>query len=321
MSGRSRDSFRENGRGSSEPRSSYRMTQRVASALLVGVVLSGCQSVESNSPAPTSTIAPSKLREAVPPTLAPALPNSVDLIQQLPNEVPFPEKNPSVARHPEPVHTDGVFQYVGGSQYAAARGATVELDQAYPYVDQAGHSLMELAIESSDGKQIVEVGWTVATDMDNKPDLFTFHWVDGQGTCYNSCGFVSTVDNIRPGDTVVPGTTGRYGIVHSDSNHEWDIIYDNETIGYYPDSLWGGRFTQTGLVQAFGEVASPDAHSCTDMGDGTDGGAPGATKIGDFSLIGTDQPANLQAYESSSEHYVYGQSTPTGMSIGGAGAC
>ena len=64
------------------------------------------------------------------------------------------------------------------------------------------HSLAELAVLSSDGQQIVEVGWTVDRGLngDDDPHLFVFHWVDGVGTCYNGCGFVPITDGSNLGD-------------------------------------------------------------------------------------------------------------------------
>lgn len=47
-------------------------------------------------------------------------------------------------------------------------------------------------VQSEDGRHIVEVGWTVDRELngDAQPHLFVYHWVDGQATCYNGCGFV-----------------------------------------------------------------------------------------------------------------------------------
>src|SRR4051812_37172663 len=52
------------------------------------------------------------------------------------------------------------YLYVSGYQYAAATGASVTLQQVKPAVSAGDyHSLAELAVESADGRQIVEVGW------------------------------------------------------------------------------------------------------------------------------------------------------------------
>ena len=84
------------------------------------------------------------------------------------------------------------FHYVDGSVIGIADGASVQIDQARPVIGPAYHSLIELAVESLDSSQIVEVGWTVDKELngDDLPHLFVFHWVDGAPTCYNGCGFV-----------------------------------------------------------------------------------------------------------------------------------
>lgn len=45
------------------------------------------------------------------------------------------------------------------------------------------HSLAEITAENNG--QIVEIGWTVAIPFLD-PQIFVFHWINGQPTCYNS---------------------------------------------------------------------------------------------------------------------------------------
>ena len=51
-------------------------------------------------------------------------------------------------------------------------------------------------------------------------------------------------------------------------NDAWWIVYDTEWIGYFPDDLWDGNYTRSGLQQFFGEVAASSTKPCTDMGNG-----------------------------------------------------
>jgi hypothetical protein len=145
------------------------------------------------------------------------------------------------------------------------------------------HSLAELAVESADGKQIIEIGWRVWPQHDQKPRLFIFHWVNGRASCYDGCGFVqSSSTTITPGMTLTPSSTPvQFAIKYSEGN--WWYGYSGTWFGYLPGSLWNGTFTTTGLVQIFGEVASSTGWPCTDMGNGnlgTDASATAVTDVG-----------------------------------------
>jgi hypothetical protein len=113
------------------------------------------------------------------------------------------------------------------------------------------------------------VGWTVdrLVNPDSDPHLFVFSWVDGGPKCYNECGFVPAKGaSIKPGDTLAYGTSKNFGIQHI--NNAWWIAYDSEWIGAFMDDNWKGNFTQSGLVQFFGEVAASTETSCSKMGTG-----------------------------------------------------
>jgi hypothetical protein len=152
---------------------------------------------------------------------------------------------------------------------------------------------------------------------DSKPHLFVFHWVDGEGTCYDACGFVQVSDTYYPGDTVKSGVTGKYKINHSDG--KWNIYYNNEKVGYYPDSLWDGRFKKAGYIQVFGEVAKNSKGACIEMGNGTLGSKSGSTKISNFNLLGTTAGESLSPY--TTLPFEYGFASATGMSLGGSLSC
>lgn len=211
------------------------------------------------------------------------------------------------------------YLYAGSDQFGSSDGAWTYMDVADPYLAPSdSHTLGELAVESTDGQQIVEVGWTVDRGLngDTQPHLFVYHWVNGQETCYNGCGYVAT-------DFAVPGmalATGKreFGIEHM--NGRWYIGIDSKWIGYFPDSLWGNSYTKAGLVQAFGEVsvANP-GFPCTDMGNGDYASNPSAASI----LLGyfNGPGVSLSSYSTNPSFYSIRTVASDTIRYGGLGAC
>jgi hypothetical protein len=134
------------------------------------------------------------------------------------------------------------------------------------------HTLAELALESADSNQIVEIGWNVdrSVNGDEDPHLFVYHWINNKSTCYNACGFVQFSPNVKPGDTLNYGAIKKFGIQYF--NGSWWVAFDSEWIGYFPEQLWndqGVKFSKGGFQQVFGEVASSSTTPCaTQMGLG-----------------------------------------------------
>jgi hypothetical protein len=225
-----------------------------------------------------------------------------------------------------PLYTSGNFTYywAGGRQYATASGASVDLSQDQPTVTQTSgsenHSLMEMSVEDTAGKQIVEVGWMVDQVLFNNalPHLFVYHWVDGQTSCYNGCGFVQVSSTNVPGESLTVGATGNFEINYT--NNAWYIYYNGDTLGYFPSSLWSGTFTQAGFIETFGEVETSSS-TCIEMGDGIAGTSPGSAQISNFTLLGSSTAADLGPYQTASSNYSYGSLTPDGLTIGGSGPC
>ena len=215
------------------------------------------------------------------------------------------------------------FYYVGASQAGiTATGAVVSITQAQPVVGASdSHSLTELAVESADGQQIVEVGWIVAQAVngDSAPHLFVFHWVNGVASCYNACGFVSTPGTFTVGQTLPVGVVGKFTIHHSTKG--WITLYNGSQFGYFPNSLWGGTFTNPSLVQIFGEVASsPTAPPTSQMGNGILGSSTSLALIKSFSLEGSVNTPALSPYlVGDATIYNYGFATSTGLHYGDSG--
>jgi Neprosin len=222
---------------------------------------------------------------------------------------------------------DGACYYwVGGDQQGLnATGATVSFTQAKPVVGPADyHSLTELAVESSNDQQIVELGWIVADGInhDTDPSLFVSYWVNGTFGCYNlGCGFVETKGaKIHPGAKLKVGAIGTFKINFSDDR--WNLYYDGASVGYFPESLWTVTFKRANLIQVFGEVAaSQTLPPESQMGDGILGSATGSAVIKSFELDGTTSVADLNSYVYAVRTvYDDGGVGTTGLNYGGPGA-
>jgi hypothetical protein len=180
------------------------------------------------------------------------------------------------------------YFYNWGEQTAATDGIYANVSIAKPKLNAKDyHSLAELAVKTADGKQAVEVGWTVdrVVNSDSDPHLFVYHWVNGAETCYNGCGFVQVSPNVKPGDTLANGTAKRFGIQYR--GDAWWISFDTEWIGYFPAKLWldkGVTFSEAEIVQAFGEVASASNSPCTEMGNGATGADGSSAVLGSVSF-------------------------------------
>ncbi len=214
------------------------------------------------------------------------------------------------------------FEDSGG--YAAGGGGTVL--QANPALGGADfHSLAEIAVLSDDSRQIVEIGWTVDRNVngDAHPHLFSFHWIDGEPTCYNGCGWVQVSPSRAPGMQVTAGERHRYEIKLI--NGDWWLFYDGEGLGYYPQSRWNGQFATAGFVDWFGEVAASSKSPCTQMGNGKLGVDAGAASFEDLHLFDADGTLVVSAASLGTVTdpglYDMGRTTPTSFGYGGPGAC
>lgn len=218
------------------------------------------------------------------------------------------------------------FMYAGGYEYVTTEGAAVSMSQARPHMDENNgiHSLMELAVESADRQQIVEVGWTVepapTPEGNTLPRLFVSHWVNGVRPCpvINDCDFVWTAKEAR-GKVVDVTKMGRYAIEHTIQG--WQVSHNGKSLGYFEDRLWPeNSFTTAGLVQVFGEVVATSRNTCTAMGNGKFPDDSGAAKFLGFQLIPASTPAALSLWVTDSRLYGAYQSGNE-LRIGGPGAC
>ncbi|WP_042364055.1 neprosin family prolyl endopeptidase [Streptacidiphilus neutrinimicus] len=214
------------------------------------------------------------------------------------------------------------YDYVSGRQTTDTAGATIRMLQADPAIkpgDTDSHSLQELALQSADQKSTVEIGWTVDLGLngDLLPHLFVYHWVDGQESCYNGCGFVQVSHTAKAGMALRPGATAQFSILNLAG--DWWVFYDAQAVGYFPGSLWGGAYDRAQVVTAFGEVAHAADSTCEQMGDGRLGTAHGSGWISDYRLLGAVDRSRLTVAATSPALYDAGRVTSTSFHLGGPG--
>ncbi|HEX4726845.1 MAG TPA: neprosin family prolyl endopeptidase [Jatrophihabitans sp.] len=223
--------------------------------------------------------------------------------------------------------TNQYFCHAGAYQSLTSGGGYMSTPVQSPWVETGdSHSLAELAVESADARQIIEIGWTVDPTQpthDQVPRLFIYHWVNGVGTCYNGCGFVpSGSTGITPGMALTASSTPvQFAIQYYQGN--WWYGYQGNWFGYLPEaSIWGGTFTSAGLVQIFGEVASTTARPCTNMGNGTLGTNAAAAAVTGVGYYNTTSAVNLARGTVDDPTLYDSQVTSTSsFRYGGPGAC
>ena len=220
------------------------------------------------------------------------------------------------------------YDYVSGHQWTDTTGVSVLMKVDAPIVNPAQtgeHSLQEIALQNTARTSTVEIGWTVDPELngDNRPHLFVYHWVDGQESCYNACGFVQVSHFIKPGMALHPNEAAHFAIQNIHGN--WWVFFRDQPVGYFPGTLWSGTYQKAQLVSVFGEVAenTADTPSCTQMGNGRFGTTPAASWIRDYRITGTTDAPNLAVSATSPSHYNAGAVTPTSFRLGGpgTGAC
>lgn len=226
-----------------------------------------------------------------------------------------------------PYSTGLYYCRAGARQSVASDGAYMSTPVQSPWVDAADyHSLAELAVQSADGQQIIEIGWRIYRQQDQTPRLFIYHWINGQGVCYNTdCanhGFVqSTSTTIKPNMALTSSSTPvQFAIQYYQGN--WWYGYNGTWFGYLPASLWGGTFTKAGLVQMFGEVSTTRTRPCSNMGNGVMGTSTSAVAVTGIGYYNATSVSSLTRFTPDDSTLYDSQVTSTtSFRYGGPGAC
>jgi hypothetical protein len=233
-----------------------------------------------------------------------------DKAAKRPVGVRVPKRQPGANSTPNARLTTSYF-YSGAKQTGTnAEGATVRVGIHKPYMQTGDyHTLAELAIiqNGANGANIVEVGWTRDPAVNqywngsawvgsDEPHLFVYSWVNGNGQCYNGCGWVDYAPNpIDVGSALTSSIGLRKQFAAQYFQSRWWIQYDGAWLGYFPGTMWSGAspaatFTSTSEVQGFFELATPSSTPCSDMATGVVGAQSSATS-GQFGSYGLVNPA------------------------------
>jgi hypothetical protein len=205
------------------------------------------------------------------------------------------------------------YHYSGAKQAVVSDASSIQFSVEQPTCNSTvcGHSLAENAVESADQKQIVEWGWTVDNSGVNgadhvKPHLFAFRWVNGVAGTYNGSGWVNAVSSPCPAGMdisadVSTGSATVQNFAWQHLNGAWWAAYKSSWCGAFPDSVWTGAtppvtFTQSGLIQVFGEMAAQTT-------------VPTGAQMGS-GVLGSITPTNAGARASS---FALGTTVPAGV--------
>jgi len=196
-----------------------------------------------------------------------------------------------------PALAAATYFYAAGQQDdLVADGAAVNLTVENPTVSSAhdgggSHSLAELLVRSTDGKDRIEAGWRKTTTA--ATSFFVFHSVNGVPQGYNLCTDYAA-EPFNAGNAIPAALVGekntppRFQIVHSGTS--WWVAFNLKWVCSFPDSIWtsaGRTFNKVNTVIAYGEYAATiTATPCGDMGDGQTVSSSTAARIGSYSLQG-----------------------------------
>lgn len=234
------------------------------------------------------------------------------------------------------------FYYAGGQatpgHASGTTGVYAAFDIAKPTVSTAngdGHSLAEMSVESADGNQIVEAGWTVDPILngDSNPHLFVFRWINGIHQGYNLSGGFHACGPTNPSCTTAPtvgvgqsvngdvGTLKTFGIEYFSS--VWWVSYNSQWLGFYTGSDWSSpTFTVVDWTQVFGEVASthdlaasPSSAPCAQMGNGLQSSSTSSARIGSLTYIGGTAAPSLTAFSGPYANYTAALISPSVRSL------
>jgi neprosin-like protein len=227
------------------------------------------------------------------------------------------------------------------NKYYSASGV-LTVDNPWTDVAAGDHSLAEVAIWTGSGanRQIVEIGWCAGCTNDRIGDtatrLFVYAWRNGVGSGYNPADFIPYC--AEPGTCAVPGDiltgdpttwTGtslpgarQFQIQQTDS--AWWFAYDGKWIGSIPNTWWtsvGATFTAGSIADFFGEVASDNSPTCTDMGNANLAGAAPASAYFTTVQVNGANPTTFVGHGTDASKYSWAVTQPRSVRYGGPSSC
>jgi hypothetical protein len=184
---------------------------------------------------------------------------------------------PSAGRRPETMGPgcDGTSEYGTCYYWGGAVDTRTDEGGGYtmiiekPVVVGAGHSIEETYVSGGpNNSDAVEIGTGVFSGNPN-PELYVYHWINGNTTCYNGCGWQQISNTYYPGE-YIPSMVGQSvynGYVYYQGY--WYAWFNDQWLGRFPGSLWSGQFQNSQVIYWFGEVATNNGvPPLTQMGNG-----------------------------------------------------
>ncbi|MDG4862185.1 neprosin family prolyl endopeptidase [Streptomyces sp. T-3] len=168
----------------------------------------------------------------------------------------------SAAAAPDPYYYAGVLK-------AAPKGRDQGVGGVLQISDPLLHSpkdqvTNEISVVRGDNESLVEVGYRKFRT--GGPTLMVGRWAEGN--FLDTDKFRTTHRTNRPDmrlDRFV-GKKVRFAVRHR--KNAWWVWFDDAWLGYYPDSLWRGRFTSGDTTHWYGEVFSGTRPPLGQMGNG-----------------------------------------------------
>lgn len=312
---------------------------RAALAAVV-VALSGSAVFVATAPSATASVVPSVAAPA-------ARAGEVNVgTEKIPAKNPAKDKAPAVKKQskgkpPAPCAAGPCYRYAGARWNGGATlkdGATSRMQVRSPALcTDTYHSLSEVAVESADGQQIVEIGWTVdkVVNGDTKPRLFTYYWINGVGQGYNTATDFSAEPK-NQGMDMTPYLNSQVWFKALHSGTDWFLGIDvgdgtgTHWVAYLEDFRWtnlgAAAFQKTPYVQVFGEIAErTDTGSSAkqDMGNGVLASSTAGTTNGSFNTYagGTGGlTAYTGSYQDTANGYGYTALSTFSYNYGGGGS-
>lgn len=212
---------------------------------------------------------------------------------------------------------------------ANATGVSANFSQNAPYCGpNCIHSVVEFQVGSADEKNLIEFGWGVQANQPKGTAPISTIGLYANGSAVDAdANFVQLSKTIKIGQAVpTNGTLANFKIAYVASSQQWQLLYNNTEIGYFPESIWTSRktsLTSLPLVFIFGEdVYSPAMlNSNMQMGNGILGSKSGSASVTGYTLYGTTTAPNLSPFAGSKDtaNYNDGNITATSFTYGGPG--